>query len=55
VNVDAAEHGTGDALLVFSHGRIGAGAGFDLVAVIAAWAGLHTNGHIFLFYQGSSV
>ncbi len=47
MNIYPVEHGTGDALLVFCHGRMGAGTGFLRVAVIAAWAGLHTKTQFF--------
>ena len=42
VDVDAVEHGAGDTLLVTGDHRIGAGALFDRITVVAARAGIHT-------------
>jgi hypothetical protein len=48
VYVDAVEHGAREVLLVFGHHGLGAGAGFLAVAVVAAWAGMHTSNKFFV-------
>jgi hypothetical protein len=48
----AVEHGTGDALLVFGHNRMGAGTGFLGIAVMATRARVHGGNQLKVRREG---
>ena len=50
--VDSVQLRTRDAFLIFAHHHVQTGARFDRVAVIPAWAGVHSTYQLEIGWEG---